>query len=294
MAWERMFPQAPPRSNGMVVVQTGLLGTLAVGLALVGARSMAPAGWSSDFRRHALSYAVAAAGTVCWLSSWTAPLLGSNPVSWVVLFTLGHSDLLSARTHGSGGGGGNGSGGGAVQLPSNENASSLLGRAWWELVTLAGEVGGVLERGDGGNRPLLVAGWVAALAVVVPLAPRLSRRFSLSKTASRKVFHALATVMFLPAIGLEPEFLSLALGAALGVLLALEFLRCAGCPPVAAALDVYYGGFLDARDGGYFVVTHLFLLLGCAVPVWLSGLAGNRLGVLPYAGVIVLGVGDAM
>lgn len=65
--------------------------------------------------------------------------------------------------------------------------------------------------------------------------------------------------------------MSLALGAALGVLLALEFLRCVGCPPVASVLDAYYGGFLDARDGGSLVVTHLFLLLGCAVPVWLSG-----------------------
>lgn len=141
------------------------------------------------------------------------------------------------------------------------------------------ELGGVATATDGvalgegmrGIRPLLVAGWAAALAVGVPSAPRLSRRLSLSKTASRKLFHALATVMFLPAIALEREFLSLALGAALGVLLAAEFLRCAGCPPAAAALDRYYGEFLDARDGGCVVVTHLFLLLGCAVPVWLCG-----------------------
>ena len=39
-----MFPRAPPRSSGVVVVQTGLLGTLAVGLALAGARAVAPAG----------------------------------------------------------------------------------------------------------------------------------------------------------------------------------------------------------------------------------------------------------
>lgn len=69
----------------------------------------------------------------------------------------------------------------------------------------------------------------------------------------------------------QRDFLALALGAALGLLLSLEVLRCAGCPPVARVLDRYYGGFLDARDGGCVVVTHLFLLLGCAVPVWLSG-----------------------
>lgn len=138
----------------------------------------------------------------------------------------------------------------------------------------AAETGGVAMEGMDGNRPLLVAGWVLALALGVPLAPKLSTRFSLlrSKTASRKVFHVLATAMFVPAlIAPERDFLSVALGVALGVMLALEFLRCAGCPPVAAVLNGYYGRFLDARDGGVVVVTHLFLLLGCAVPVWLCG-----------------------
>lgn len=51
----------------------------------------------------------------------------------------------------------------------------------------------------------------------------------------------------------------------------MEFLRCTGCPPIAALLDSYYGGFLDARDGGKLVVTHIFLVLGCAIPLWLSG-----------------------
>lgn len=160
-------------------------------------------------------------------------------------------------------------------------AARLSGALQWvrseldnSAITWTAETGGVAREGMGGNRPLLVAGWVLALAVGVPLVPRLSRRFSLlrSKTASRKVFHLLATAMFLPALLVpERDFLSLALGVALGAMLALEFLRCAGCPPVAGVLDRYYGGFLDARDGGVVVVTHLFLLLGCAVPVWLCG-----------------------
>ncbi|CAN0520970.1 unnamed protein product [Scytosiphon promiscuus] len=138
----------------------------------------------------------------------------------------------------------------------------------------AEEAGGVAREGMSGSRPLLVAGWVLALAVCVPLVPQLSKRFALlrSKTSSRKMFHLLATAMFLPGLfASERDFLSLALGVAFGVMLALEFLRCADCPPMAAMLDRYYGRFLDGRDGGVLIVTHLFLLLGCAVPVWLSG-----------------------
>jgi len=223
-----------------------------------------------------LAYAIFTSGTAAWLTRWTAPLLGLNPVAWVLLYTLGYSDPAAAAARAAKH---------FVQSPSadpdeatfgwaqaaGEYASGGLRWAWSELGDVTARDGDFWGQGMGGVRLLLVVGWAAALAAGVPLAPWLARRLSLSKTASRKVFHALATAMFLPAVALERDFLSLALGAALGVLLALEFLRCAGCPPVAAALNWYYGGFLDARDGGCVVVTHLFLLLGCAVPVWLCG-----------------------
>lgn len=47
-AWQGMFPRVPSRSGGMVVVQTGILGTLATGLAVSVARALTPAGdWGS-------------------------------------------------------------------------------------------------------------------------------------------------------------------------------------------------------------------------------------------------------
>ncbi|CBN74162.1 similar to Transmembrane protein 15 [Ectocarpus siliculosus] len=301
--WERMFPRVPSRSESMVVVQTGILGTLVTGLALASARALTPAGWRSSrppWQSCALTYTVLAGGTAAWLTYWTAPLLGySNPVAWVALHSVGYSDPAETATRA----------GLCIQSWTDKHVTEgwrggavAAGVFRWAWSEMRGE-GGIGE-GMGGNRPLLVAGWVLALAVVVPSVPWLSRRLPLSgrKTTSRKLFHFLATAMFVPAIALEPDFLSLALGTALGVLLALEFLRCTGCPPLASAMDGYYGGFLDARDGGCVVVTHLFLLVGCAVPVWLSGLMGSHDGdgqggilqLFPYAGVVVLGIGDAM
>lgn len=29
------------------------------------------------------------------------------------------------------------------------------------------------------------------------------------------------------------------------------------------------GHFIDKRDAGYFTVTHIYLLVGCATPLWL-------------------------
>jgi len=74
-------------------------------------------------------------------------------------------------------------------------------------------------------------------------------------------------------------------------------------------IDSYMTGFTDARDAGPRILTHLYLLLGCAGPCWAwlatsgSKLIAKRLlsnqeatGALvaaPLAGVAVLGAGDA-
>ncbi|CAM9837743.1 unnamed protein product [Hapterophycus canaliculatus] len=317
MPWEGIAPTIPPRSRCMVVVQTGILGTLVTGLAMALVGQLTPAAWRSrghSWQSIALTYGVLISCTAAWLTYWTTPLLNSTPVSWVLLYALGYPDPTAAAARA----------GEAIQSQAAKNVSAegwgamavaarFSGALRWarseldnSAMTGAAETGGVAREGMGGNRPLLVAGWVLALAVGVPLVPHLSRRFSLmrSKIASRKIFHLLATAMFLPGlVAPERDFLSLALGVATGVMLALEFLRCARCPPVAAVLDRYYGEFLDARDGGIVVMTHLFLLLGCAVPVWLCGLTpsrfndgscGVRLRLLPFGGIIVLGIGDAM
>ncbi|CAM9293565.1 unnamed protein product, partial [Scytosiphon promiscuus] len=315
MPWEEVVPRIPARSGYMVVVQTGLIGTLGTGLAMMLIDQLTPAAWRSrghSWQNVILTYGALIGSIAAWLTCWTTPLLGSSAIPWVLLYALGYPDPTAAAER-------------AGQAIQSQAANHAAAGGWsatvvaarfsaalqWALSDLkssammgAEEAGGVAREGMSGSRPLLVAGWVLALAVCVPLVPQLSKRFAMlrSKTSSRKLFHLLATAMFLPGLfASERDFLSLALGVAFGVMLALEFLRCADCPPMAAVLDRYYGRFLDGRDGGVLIVTHLFLLLGCAVPVWLSGLTSNRfgdvvdgVGLLPYAGVIVLGVGDAM
>ena len=93
-------------------------------------------------------------------------------------------------------------------------------------------------------------------------------------------------------------------------------MRALSIPPLAAPLSAFLARFLDSRDGGTLVLTHLYLLLGCAVPLWLADAlpgihplpgAGTGAGagagaparsvaldVAPFAGVVVLGMGDAV
>jgi hypothetical protein len=50
----------------------------------------------------------------------------------------------------------------------------------------------------------------------------------------------------------------------------------------------------DERDGGYAILTHIYLAVGCAVTVWLPSPVSHIAHLLPLCGVVVLGIGDAM
>ena len=53
--------------------------------------------------------------------------------------------------------------------------------------------------------------------------------------------------------------------------------------------------YVDDRDSGSIIVTHIYLLLGCASPLWLEEMSASSQRLLcSLAGVNVLGVGDAM
>ena len=64
--------------------------------------------------------------------------------------------------------------------------------------------------------------------------------------------------------------LSFPAAGAFGVLCVLELCRFARVAPhyISRPLDVYMSVYRDARDSGPLIVTHLYLLVGCALPLW--------------------------
>lgn len=110
----------------------------------------------------------------------------------------------------------------------------------------------------------------------------------------RKLFHLLATVMFLPVLVFEPAFLGLAFAGALAVFFVLELFRVTLVPPIGPAVADFMERFRDGKDPGPLLLTHIYLLLGCAIPVWLHqpGAAGYSTGIASL-GIISIGVGDA-
>jgi dolichol kinase len=96
-------------------------------------------------------------------------------------------------------------------------------------------------------------------------------------------------VLFLLPYQQEP-FMHIAFSVGLAALIFLEYVRYFAVVPFGKEIHLFLVGFLDARDGGPIILSHLYLLMGCAAPVWLAEqhiLAG-------LSGIFALGVGDAM
>ncbi|KAI5300290.1 hypothetical protein KEM55_008333, partial [Ascosphaera atra] len=123
----------------------------------------------------------------------------------------------------------------------------------------------------------------------------------------RKVFHGMMVAMLLPTTFIDPAFVSLALAGVLSIFLLLELFRAAQLPPISIPLTNFIAPYVDGRDyRGPVVISHIFLLIGCAIPLWLSLASTPLSGSAPWAGwevqyrdismvsgVICVGMGDA-
>ncbi|EKX50018.1 hypothetical protein GUITHDRAFT_104416 [Guillardia theta CCMP2712] len=91
------------------------------------------------------------------------------------------------------------------------------------------------------------------------------------------------------------EMLRLAYAAATALLVSLELIRASRIRPFSASLERVVAVHVDERDSGVFIFTHIYLLVGCALPSWLTPYQGprGRFSILePLAGALIVGVGD--
>ena len=70
-----------------------------------------------------------------------------------------------------------------------------------------------------------------------------------------------------------------------------EYTRYYALYPFGAALHVFMSEFTDHKDSGPVILSHFYLLTGCAGTLWLEPTQG---GIAHQIGVLTLGVGDAL
>jgi dolichol kinase len=159
--------------------------------------------------------------------------------------------------------------------------------------------------GEANTRLLLAAYWASVISMGLLVVFRLSPFYEVD--TRRKVFHFMMVAMFLPAIYIDPGWCALALAIVLAIFLLLDLLRASQLPPLSKPITNFLHPYTDGRDHcGPVVISHIFLLIGCAIPLWfsLASLARTGTGYLRgwevptrdlsmVAGVVCVGLGDA-
>ncbi|KAI0552566.1 hypothetical protein F4679DRAFT_534585 [Xylaria curta] len=159
--------------------------------------------------------------------------------------------------------------------------------------------------GEANTRLLLSAYCLLVIAVGLVVVFRLSPVCEVD--TRRKVFHFMMVAMFLPATYIDPCFVALALSIVLSAFLLLDLLRASQLPPLSKPLALFLAPYVDGRDlRGPVVISHIFLLIGCAIPLWLSLGSLPRTGsghlqgwsvptreIAMVSGVVCVGLGDA-
>lgn len=123
-------------------------------------------------------------------------------------------------------------------------------------------------------------------------------RGSATSTRVRKIFHVLIICVFIPGLIYQCTLLFAASVLAFAGFIVLETLRLIQLPPFHAALQRAVETFVDEQDSGAVAFTPIYLLAGCALPIWIhpapcdpTDSAGLDLVQL-LAGILSVGFGD--
>ncbi|KAK9443634.1 Dolichol kinase sec59 [Metarhizium brunneum] len=159
--------------------------------------------------------------------------------------------------------------------------------------------------GEANTRLILSAYWLTILVFGLVVVFKLKETYEVD--TRRKVFHFMMVGMFLPAVYVDPAYAGLALSIILAIFLILDLLRASQLPPLSKPIASFLAPYVDGRDfRGPVVISHIFLLIGCAIPLWLALASLSRTGsgclsgwevptrdVSMVSGVICVGLGDA-
>ncbi|NWU35203.1 DOLK kinase, partial [Hylia prasina] len=122
-----------------------------------------------------------------------------------------------------------------------------------------------------------------------------------ASTITRKYFHFIVVATYVPGLIYDRQLLYVAAVLCLAVFIFLEYVRYFRIKPFGQTLRHLLSLFLDERDSGPLILTHIYLLLGMSLPVWLfprscapKGTLPGAGALVPYSGVLAVGVGDTI
>ncbi|KAL0390076.1 UNVERIFIED_CONTAM: Dolichol kinase EVAN [Sesamum calycinum] len=117
----------------------------------------------------------------------------------------------------------------------------------------------------------LCAYWLVVIYFSVRKFYNISKNSKTERILLRKYYHLMAVSIFVPAL----------------------IFQIWKIWPLGHLVHQFMNAFTDHRDSDLLIVSHFSLLLGCALPIWLSSGFSDR-PLAPFAGILSLGIGDTM
>ncbi|KAL0460158.1 UNVERIFIED_CONTAM: Dolichol kinase EVAN, partial [Sesamum latifolium] len=117
----------------------------------------------------------------------------------------------------------------------------------------------------------LCAYWLVVIYFSVRKFYNISKNSKTERILLRKYYHLMAVSIFVPAL----------------------IFQIWKIWPLGHLVHQFMNAFTDHRDSDLLIVSHFSLLLGCALPIWLSSGFTDR-PLAPFAGILSLGIGDTM
>lgn len=73
----------------------------------------------------------------------------------------------------------------------------------------------------------------------------------------------------------------------------MQIIRLSNIPLLSKVINQIFEHFRDEKDSGILTLTHIYLLVGCSAPLWLSSSLTDQSRLLLASGVITVGIGDS-
>ena len=135
--------------------------------------------------------------------------------------------------------------------------------------------------------------WLSALAACISFSTSWSRMVGQTNSFARKIFHVAICAVFITGYNQDAEFTSFASGGMVIVMLVLEMIRAWNLWPLGMHLEGVCRTLRGKWDNRYLTLSHIYLLVGTMIPLWLLPQATDPGKLALSSGVLAVGVGDA-
>lgn len=129
-------------------------------------------------------------------------------------------------------------------------------------------------------------------------------KFSSNISISRKLYHIFLCCTIMPLLFFDKSFTIIITATLLNIFIIFEMIRIYSDDIVSKTYYSIIRNFLDERDNGSLVVSHLNLLLGTSLPIWLKNIVtydqnnfqfiSSYQAILVNCGLISIGIGDTI